>query len=53
MEIIKQGKDVNHIMYKFICTECECEFRAGKEEVTDGICKCPNCGEDCFGQKED
>lgn len=51
MKIIKNGLPLDEIVYRFICPECECEFEAGREEMQDGQCGCPNCGEPVSGEK--
>lgn len=50
MEIIKKGKNLEDIKYKFTCSECECEFIATKIEIVGDTYNCPNCGTSCYGE---
>ena len=40
MKIIRHGKK----LYGFVCPMCDCVWRAGEDETTEGKMGCPDCG---------
>ena len=65
MEVIKFGERQKGVMFK--CSNCGCEFKAGRAECSKGrdikgteigkefywTSACPNCGDICKGEEEE